>query len=449
MALRQLMTANKIKQRKASLEELAVREKELTQREAAAETAIEEATTDEETKVVEETVDELVSERESLDADKSKLEKEISDLEGELEVLKSNEPKNDKRAKGTEGRTEPVRGEVRMNKGLTYRQQVVERMNREEVRTFYSNLKQAVETRSLTGLDLTIPTIIMETITDNLGRYSVFYPIVRKVMLDGEGRAIISGEAPEAVWTEMVGKINELGSLFTDVEVDGYKVGGFIPVDNSLIEDSMINLASHVEELLTESIAIALDKATLYGNGTKMPLGIVPAIQADYVADPESGLRLTNLITLSTTDTTFAKIITAMKNIKRGRRGRGPIVVAMNESTWLGTIVPMSLGKNAAGAFVTVSAQAFPGLGYQVVFSEEIPENELIVGDFTKYLLAQRSGLKAAKSTEFLFTSDKTVFKATQRFDGKPVKTSAFIVIGLNGQTPTVTATFAADDANA
>ena len=37
-----------------------------------------------------------------------------------------------------------------------------------------------------------------------------FYDLVRVAKLSGTSRAIVAGEAPEAVWTEMVGKINEL-----------------------------------------------------------------------------------------------------------------------------------------------------------------------------------------------------------------------------------------------
>lgn len=449
MALKKLMTIKKIEQRKANLAELQQREAELTTRAAELEAAIEEAGTDEEMQTVEENITQLDADKADLEEKKTTLEGEIADLEGELEKLNSKDPVNDPAPAADPVAAEQIErnknlgGEQRMaaNK-LTKRGQIIERLNKEEVRSFYTNLKQAIEQRSINGLDLTIPQILLDTVTDDLGRYSVLYDLVRVAKLTGKGRAIIAGEAPQAVWTEMIGKINELECLFTDVEVDGYKVGGFIPLDNSYIEDSMINLASHVEDCLKESIAIALDKAILYGTGTKMPMGIIPAINAD------TGLKATNIITLTVANTKFDKIIESMKNIKRGRRGRGPITVVMNESTWLGTIVPMSLGSNAAGAFVTVSGQAFPGVGYKVVFSEEVPENNILVGDFTKYLLAERSDIKGASSTEFLFTDDKTVFKATARYDGKPVRKSAFVLIGLNATTPAVSASFAIDEAN-
>ena len=448
MALKQLLLNKKIQQRKSNLEELLIQETDLNKRAADLEVSIEEAKTDEEIALVEEEFTKIDSEKEELEGKKTTLEGEIAELEGELEGLNSKEPTNEPVAqKETEEKIERSKnlgGEKRMgSKKLTTRCQIIERLNREEVRSFYSNLMQVIEKRSITGLDLTIPQILLETITEDLGRYSVFYDLVRVARLTGTGRAIVAGEAPEAVWTEMIGKINELSALFSDIEVDGYKVGGFIPLHNSLIEDSMINLAAHVEGLLKESIAIALDKAILYGNGTKMPLGIIPALNAN------TGLKAKNIITLTTTNTKFDKIIETMKNIKRGRRGRGPITVAMNEATWLGTIVPMSLAINSNGGFVTVSHQAFPGVGYKVVFSEEIPDNNVLVGDFSKYLLAERADIKSASSTEFLFTEDKTVFKATARYDGKPVIESAYVLIGLNGVIPEVSKSFAIDEANA
>ncbi|WP_035790088.1 phage major capsid protein [Clostridium beijerinckii] len=453
MALKKLITAKKIEQRKASLAELQQREAALNTRAAELEAAVEEAKTDEEIELVEENISQLDTDKEKLEGEKTTLETEIADLEGELEKLNAKDPVNDPvpaadptpapAAPEAIERNKNLGGEQRMQSNrMNTRSQIVDRLNREEVRSFYANLKEAVEKRSISGLDLTIPQIIMDTLTYDMGRYSVLYDLVRVAKLTGKGRAIIVGEAPQAVWTEMQGRINELNCLFTDVEVDGYKVGGFIPLDNSYIEDSMVNLAMHVEECLKECIAIALDKAILYGTGNKMPMGIIPALAAD------ADLKTTNIIKLTTTDTKLAKIIEAMKFVKRGYSGRGPITIAMNEQTWLGTIVPMSLATNVNGAFTTVSAQAFPGVGYKVVFCPDMAIDNILIGDYSKYLLAERSDVKSASSSEFLFTDDKTVFKATARYDGKPVRTGAFVLMGLNGVTPQVSKSFALDAAN-
>ncbi|MBR0576756.1 phage major capsid protein [Proteiniclasticum sp. BAD-10] len=453
--LKQLRLKKQIENLKAKRAEHDKRIGEIEKREEELAVALEEIdsaseTADEDIKLIDEESDPLETEKKELEVKKSALAAEIEKLEKELEELNAAPAPEAKRSEEKTTHEGEVRNMSKIARGMKKsREERLAVLNQPEVRSFYENMRKAMETRAVTGLNLTIPQVIMDSIMDNLGEYSVLYPLVKVVKLNGTGRALVAGEAPEAVWTEMIGKLNELANTITDIEVDGYKLGGYIPLDNSLIEDSMLNLSAYVEDLLTESIAIALDKAILFGTGTKMPKGVIPAIYADYVADPLSGLRTTNIIKLSVADTTFAKIIETFKHIKRGKRGRGPITVLMNESTWLGTIVPKSLANNAAGAFVSVANQVFPGVGYKVEFSEEIPDNMLVAGDFTKYILAERAGVKGASSTEFLFTSDKTVFKASARYDGKPVKESAFVVVGLNNVDAAVSATFATDSANA
>ena len=75
----------------------------------------------------------------------------------------------------------------------------------------------------------------------------------------------------------MCGAINELTFVFNQVTLDGYKVAGFVPVCNSVLDDSDIDLSGYIVEMLSESIGLAMDKAILYGKGaaSKMPMGIV------------------------------------------------------------------------------------------------------------------------------------------------------------------------------
>lgn len=52
-----------------------------------------------------------------------------------------------------------------------------------------------------------------------------------------------------------------------------------------------------------------------------------------------------------------------------------------------------------------------------------------------------------AQSEHVRFIDDQTVFKATARYDGRPVFGEAFVAIGI-GAAPVMTATFAPDKAN-
>jgi len=119
----------------------------------------------------------------------------------------------------------------------------------------------------------------------------------------------------------------------------------------------------------------------------------------------------------------------------------------MKEKTHM-ALVGEAMSFNANGAIVTGINNTMPVIGGDIVELDFIPDNNIIAGYGELYLLAERAGVKLASSEHFLFTSDKTVFKGTARYDGKPVIAEGFVVIGVNNTTPAATVTFAADSAN-
>ena len=136
------------------------------------------------------------------------------------------------------------------------------------------------------------------------------------------------GTIPEAVWTEAVKSLSELSFAFNDVEVDGYKVGGFVAIANSTLEDSDIALATEIIQGLGQAIGFALDKAVLYGTGTKMPLGAMTRLaqaeapaQYPTTARPWEKLSETNIVSIAAAKTGvafFKELVKASGFIPRG-----------------------------------------------------------------------------------------------------------------------------------
>ena len=54
----------------------------------------------------------------------------------------------------------------------------------------------------------------------------------------------------------MCANLNELDLSFYEAEVDGYKVGGFIPVCNANLEDSDLNLAAEIISAIGQAIGL-------------------------------------------------------------------------------------------------------------------------------------------------------------------------------------------------
>lgn len=424
MALKQVILNRKIEKRKNMLEELKGKDKDFEKRKSDLESALEEAETDEDFQAIEDENAKLIEEKEEHDEEKGKLEGEIKDLEEELEELNRSAPKNNEK-RDNEPEKKNVGGDTRMahNKYET-REQMLERLNQPEVREFYAKVAEAAkDKRALSGTEVIIPESVINMIQQRLGDYSTLYREVTVQQLSGTARIIMDGAIPEAIWTEMCDPVEELATAFSQTELDGFKVGGFIPVCNAVLEDSMINLANFVEQRLSMAIAKSLDKAILIGEGptAKQPLGVITALAGE-----------TNRNVTSTGE--LADIVGNMALIDDGEDGAplGEVIAVMKRSTYYSKIAPQTFLPTADGRLVVQTAQS-PRLpdGTRIVFSQYAPENTIVMGDFKKYLLGERAGVKLAVSTDVRFIQDQTVFKGTARYDGKPIYNEFFVVITI------------------
>lgn len=120
----------------------------------------------------------------------------------------------------------------------------------------------------------------------------------------------------------------------------------------------------------------------------------------------------------------------------------------MNEEVYT-KIQVEAMNINAAGAIVSVMNGTMPVVGGDIeVFSEDVmPDNTIIGGYGDLYLMVERAGTSVGYSDQALYIQDKTVVKATARYDGTPVIPEAFVAIGI-GVAPTMTMPFPPDAAN-
>lgn len=459
MALKAIMLRKKIDERKKALDEVRARKDELVTREADLEKAIEEAETDEERAAVEEGVGQFEADKAEIEAAETDLNKEIEELEGELadeERAQETDPVIPEEPKKAERSNEKM--ETRVKFFGTDHVERAAMFEREDVQEFLTNVRTCIsEKRALTNVGLLIPEYFLGIIRENVINYSKLYRHVNVRRINGAGRMIVMGTVPEAVWTECCAILNEMDLGFNDVEVDCNKLGAYFAVCNAILEDSDINLASELISALLQGIGLALDKAILYGTGTKMPLGVVARLAqteapSDYpaTARPWVDLHTTNIksIAASKTDAALIKEIILDAGAMSGKYARGTKVFVMNESTYA-TLVANAMAVDAAGAIVSGVNGSMPVVGGIIEVLNFIPDNVIIGGYFELYLLAERATATVGQSEHYKFIEDQTVFKGTARYDGTPVIPEAFVAIGLNGVTPDATMTFAPDTANA
>ena len=471
MALKAIMLRNRIDKKMSELEELRKKDEEFLNREAELETAINEAVTEEEQQVVSEQIDAFDTEKTEHEEAKTRLQGEIDDLEAQLAETEKEppaEPVREVKVKKEERKEMMVNREIRslpMNVRafdslpVETRNQIVER---EDVKEFLERMRSMKgNTRAIQGGELEIPVVFLELISENMYRYSKLLNRVRVRNVPGEARQTIAGTVPEAVWTEMCGAINELTFVFNQITLDGYKVAGYVPICNSLLEDTVSNLdlASWIVEMLSESIGLAEDKAILYGKGSAshMPLGIVTRLAQDsqpdgYPANAPAWVDYsdTNIIKINGTSLTgaefWAKLAMAAGNTFT-RYNRGEQFWAMNSKTYA-TLKSKLITFTATGDIVANLFGTLPVINGNIDILEFMPDGDIVGGYGDLYLWADRRAMTIDSSEHVQFIQDNTVFRGKARADGAPIIPGAFVAININNAEVTTAMDFAADTAN-
>lgn len=437
MALRALMINKQIREKRKTLDDLKKAAEALEVRKADLEKAIEEANTEEERAAVETEVDAFEKDEKENGEQIAELEDDIRALETELKDVETDEtPEETPEEKREENKTMNTRKFFGMT--MQERDQFIAR---EDVQKFLSEVRTAMkEKRALTNAGLLIPEVVIGLLRENVIEYSKLYKHVFVRRVPGTGRMVIQGAIPEAVWTEACANLNELDLGFSQVEVDGFKVGGYFRVCNATLEDSDVDLAADLLDVLGQAIGLALDKAILYGTGVKMPQGVYTALAA------VSGTPNIVSHAASVVDTALIKALVLDFAKAKSTYSRGEKVWVMNEATY-STLIANALAVNAAGAIVSGVNGQMPVIGGVIEVLNFIPDNIIIGGYFDLYLLAERAGTTLNTSEHAFWIEDQTGFKGTARYDGKVLDVSAFVVIGINGATPAAV-TFAQDTAN-
>lgn len=479
MALKQIILGDKLRKARERLEqaqhkaeearsqrtELETREAELTQ----AREEVTEDTTPEEQQVLEEQINAWMEQEEALQETEAQIsqeieeaQQEVADLQQQLDEVNARGAAKPKTPENTKPEERKEHTAMNTNtRKLWFGMDHQERdafVAREDVKTFAQRVRDMIgEKRTVKGAELTIPKDMLPLIRTVAEESSKLIKHVNLQRVRGESRANVTGLIPEAVWTDMCGKINEVEWAFGQIEMDGYKVAAGLYLCNAIVEDSDLDLITEVLNMLGKAIGLALDKAILYGTGTKMPMGIVTRLA--QTAEPEGysanapewkNLSATNLLAVSgKTGAELFKALVEATGAINSDYAAGTTFWAMNRKTKI-KLVSHALSINAAGAVVTGLDNTMPVIGGKIEELNFIPDDVIIGGYGDMYTLVERADMKFAYSTEFRFMDDQTAFKGTARYDGMPVVADAFVAIGIGGTKPAAAAvTFAQDKANA
>ena len=467
MALKVLLLRSKLAPLQTQLAGLESVRDGFAAREAELAHDIEEAQTEEERSVVETAVETFEQERASNAAELNRVQGAIDAINEQIRSLEAAQtpPPAQPPAGDPETRThENERSYNTMSNserrwfGLTYQERDA-LLQRDDTRDFLQRVRTlGAQNRSVKGSELGIPDGFLPVLRDLTYQESKFLRFCSVSAFRGLTRQNVVGVAPEAIWTEMTGALNELDIDFWQLTMDGFMVGGYLAVPNStLMDDSDLQLATTIMQLLASSLAKAIDKSIWFGTGSHMPVGILTRLaaqsQPDWWGKDQSAftdLHTSHILKLSITDkasTEFFRPLIAALAVAKPDYSDGRLVWTMNRKTHL-DVMSRALAYNSAAAMVAGVNNTMPVLGGEIVEWEVMPDNEIAGGFLSLYRSVEREGTVLDSNTNVKWLENQTCFKGMQRRDGKPVLGEAFVIVNYGNVEPTTTTTFGKDYAN-
>ena len=309
-------------------------------------------------------------------------------------------------------------GSVEPMDQYTKRDKMQNLLRSKPVRDFYSDLQVRLRNGSLSrGAEIVIPEEAEDSLTELIKEYSALYSEVRMIPIGIDGRAVVSVDDVKAAWSFSADILPEMDSSLTAVELADNKLGCFTSVPNSTLENTLIDMALYIEDLLAQAMAYGFDDAVINGAGDNTsvfePRGIMLNLPAtNRVVEP-----------LGTFDNLISSPGLILHNIELITSGTkddiGEVIAVMKRKTYYKYA---STGNN--------SSLPYPNLnGVRVKFTPAVGDNKIILGDFKQYVMGKRRGAKIASSDQVKFTDDQTLFKVSGRFDGQPLNNAAFVEI--------------------
>lgn len=209
-------------------------------------------------------------------------------------------------------------------------------------------------------------------------------------------------------WIEEGGDKPETDADLKAITLTPHEIAGFVTVTDKLLRNWRAS-ASFIEGQLRAGISAAEDFAFLRGNGVTQPLGAINAPAMKYINRANAN---------SVTYLDLLKMVSVL--LMRG----GTPVWSMPQSA----IIPLAQLTDPEGHYIWKpgAVDGFAGtlLGYPVRWNNRAPslgtKGDIILVDWTYYLIKDGSGPFVAASEHVKFTQNKTVIKIFWNVDGAP-----------------------------
>jgi len=212
-----------------------------------------------------------------------------------------------------------------------------------------------------------------------------------------------------AKWTEETGSKTETEPTFRQLVMTAHKMICYTEAGDELLEDSAVSLEALLSSAFQGTINWYEEEAFINGTGAGQPLGVIGAPAT--VTVNRAGA---NAIAL-------ADVVNMLESFQ----GVNPVWFASRQA--LSNLMLMNgPALSPSYVFMPSARDAMPHtlFGYPLIFSEHCPAlgtaGDLILADWSKYLIGDRKSITIDSSKHYRFQNDITAWRAVHRVDGRP-----------------------------
>lgn len=308
----------------------------------------------------------------------------------------------------------------------------VEKMEREELlasaeyrSAFFKKLQGKsltdVEQRTLTTASGSaggaVPTQTLNQIIDKLRQTSALYNFITVSFVPGNLSFVVANAKNAAAWKAEGAAGTPADDTVVTVTLGGYEIIKLVEISAAASSMTIDAFESYISAEIGRQLSIAFENAIVNGDGSGEPTGILTGITWGAGNTSEYA-----------TNVGYDDVVDALALLPTMYHQTA--VFVMNRKMLFGGI---RKAKSTDGlpifAYNPQDRAAMTLLGYPVVLNDYVPDDTILLGDFSYYRMNFSQAPTIEASREAGFTSGKTVYRGLAVADGKPALAEAFVKI--------------------
>lgn len=280
-----------------------------------------------------------------------------------------------------------------------------------------------VEKRALTtaanSAGAAVPTTTLNRIIDKLRQTSALFPRITVSYVPGNLSIVVANAKNAAAWKAEGGDGTPADDTVVNVQLAGYELIKLVEISAAAEAMTIDAFEAYIASEIGRQLAIAIENAILNGDGIGEPTGILSGITWD-----------------ATNSTTWAAASTiGYDNLVDGLAllptlYHNNAVFVMNRKMLFGGIRKIKTDdKQPIFTYNPQDAARNSILGYPVIVDDYMPDDTILLGDFSYYYMNFAKSPEISVSREAAFKSGKITYRGLAVADGKPALAEAFVKI--------------------